>query len=494
MNAKLKNWQGPGQQILIGLVLATLAVAVIEANSDYDEECGWSLMGTTVSHYGQGDRHKIRIGRGRCRLEVDLEGDVDVAPDHRAITRLGPGASLSIMERKRRERRRLDVRRGDGGEPEYTWYEGLFPEEFDDEARTWLAEILPRVYRTSGLDADGRVDQLMAEGGLEAVYDEMQEIDSDSVLGTYVREILTRLSEQDDLVSVLDLCRREVSSDYELGRTLRALDAEQLAGAKVREAWVRALGSIDSDWELRRTLSQVAESGELDAQVLEALLEAGRTVGSDHEQSQLLMTLARNLSPDVALPEGYFENLETIGSDHNHRQALSVALERPGLTQPEAGALLATARHISGDFELMELLVTFARDAPADWTLPASFFEAAGRIDSDSSMNRVLTAVVEHRGVKAETAVPLLDSAQSVSSDFELASFLARFVEALPASAEMPEEFDRLLESVGSDFERQKIEEALEERPSPPRVLEAVEEEFPESPEDSESSDDESVP
>jgi hypothetical protein len=138
MNAKLPNWQGSAQQILIGLALATIVVAVIEANSDYDEECGWSLLGVDVSHYGRGDRQKIRIGRGRCRLEVDLRGEVDFTADHRGVARLGPGASISVRERLRGERRRLDVEPGPGGEPEYTWYAGSLPGEFDDAARAWL--------------------------------------------------------------------------------------------------------------------------------------------------------------------------------------------------------------------------------------------------------------------------------------------------------------------------------------------------------------------
>jgi hypothetical protein len=212
MSTPKRPWNGTVPQILIGLLLAGLIVAVIEANSDYDEDCGWSFIGTTVAHWGGGDHHRIRIGRGRCRVDLELEGEIDFAADNRGVERLGSGASLSIKERRRGETRRLDVERGRDGQPVYSWWVGRVPRDFDDEARAWLADTLPRLYRTTGLDADGRVEALWAAGGFDAVAAEIRELDSDHVRVLYLRELLARSTADDELVgastSPAARCRR----------------------------------------------------------------------------------------------------------------------------------------------------------------------------------------------------------------------------------------------------------------------------------------------
>lgn len=472
MKAKLRRWQGTGQQIVIGLAVALVIVAVIEANSDYDEDCGWSFMGTDVSHYGRGDRQKIRIGHGHCRIDMDLRGEIDFTADNRGVARLGPGASLTIKERRRGERRRIDVERGPDGQPEYSWYVNSLPRQLDDEGRAWLAEILPRIYRTTGLDADGRVTRLWDESGPDAVFEEMQRLANDSVRGIYLRQVFARATDDEELVHGLDFARREISSDYELARSLGAFDAASLARAPVREAWTEAAKSIDSDWELRRCLSAILDERDLDPAVLDALLEAALKVGSDHDQAELLVEVAREVPPATALPPSYFSALETVGTDYELKRVLAVALARPELTEPLQGALLESAKRISNDFELADLLASFARSYPAARQLPRPFFAALATIDSDSAKRRALSAVVAARALDRKTAASLLEVARSVSTDFELSAFLVDLLDAYPGGEELPEELDRTLGTVDSDFEREKVERALEsfrQRQSLPR-------------------------
>ncbi len=480
MSSTRKPWQGNVQQILIGLFLASLIVAAIEATSDYDEECGWNLMGTRVSHYGSGDKDRIRIGRGRCRLDAELTGEIDLSPDNRGIERLAPGSSLVIKQRNRGERRRLDVDRGRNGEPEYTWYVNSLPKPFDDEARDWLEEVLPQVYYTTGLDADGRVDHLYRQGGVDAVLDEMDAAANNHVRRLYLQELLGQCGSDEERLAVIAFARREISSDSALGRVLAALTPRDLESAPVREAWTAALASIDSDWELRKTLMAVLEQDGLSTEIADILLDAARTVSSDHEQAQLLASVAEALPPGQALPASFGRALETIGSDHEHRRALTIALARPGLSEDEAEALLATARQISGDFELSSLLSAFADEYPDERQLPASFFRALQTIDSDEAVRRVLASVLERRGLDRETSVKALEAARSVSSDYELWTFLADFLEVYPRAEALPEEFDRLLETMDSEFERGKVLEALETREAARRLLEPVERDEPE--------------
>ena len=464
MNVKRKTWLGTGQQILIGLVLATLIVAVIEANSDYDEECGWSLMGTTISHYGSGGKHKIRIGRGRCRLDVELKGDIDFTADNRGIERLRPGAELRIKQRLRRERRRLDVERGAGGKPEYTWYVNSLRRDFDDEARTWLAEVLPKIYRTTGLEADDRVEQLWSAGGFDAVLAEMAEIPNNHVRGTYLRELLARCETEDEFVRALELGRREISSDHELGTSLEVLEPRDLASGPVLEAWTAALRTIDSDWQLVKTLTALLEKDGLTSDIVDAALEAALTVSSDHSQAELLVTVAKAYPETEDLPPGLVRALESIGSDHEQKRALKAFLLWPAFSADEVDELLATTRGISDDYALAELLTELADDYPPERQLPPSFFRALETIDADQALGQVLSAAVKRPGLDREAFVGLLEAGRSVSADWALSAFLVDFVKAYPSAGELPPEFARLLDKVDAEWEREKVDEALAER------------------------------
>jgi len=476
MSTPKRPWNGTVPQILIGLLLAGLIVAVIEANSDYDEDCGWSFIGTTVAHWGGGDHHRIRIGRGRCRVDLELEGEIDFAADNRGVERLGSGASLSIKERRRGETRRLDVERGRDGQPVYSWWVGRVPRDFDDEARAWLADTLPRLYRTTGLDADGRVEALWAAGGFDAVAAEIRELDSDHVRVLYLRELLARSTADDELVGALDLARREVSSDYEMGRLLGGVGTAKLGSERARAAWAAALRTIDSDYQLRSTLSEVLMQPEfepalLDPSFLDTVLDAAGTISSDHEQAELLIEVARRLPEGAELPASYARALESVGADYEQTRVLEAAVVRRTPSAAEAESLLATATAISSDSVLAELLAQFARAYPPERPLPASFFTAAATIDSDYSLRQTLAAVVDHRRLDPALAAEVLGLALSISSDHELSTFLEELIEAYPRSAALPAAFAEALETIDSRYEREKLEQALEERPSPPTPL-----------------------
>lgn len=461
MSAPKRTWSGTVPQILIGVILAGLIVAVIEANSDYDQDCGWSFLGTHVSHWGSGDHHKIRIGKGRCRVDVELDGDVDFTADNRGVARLGPGAKLSITDRRRGERRRLEVERGRDGKPVYEWWVNRARRDFDDAGRDWLADTLPRIYRSTGLDADGRVEALWAAGGFDAVMAELREIPNNNVRATYLREVLARCSTDGEIVAALDFGRREISSDHEMGRVLGAFAPADLTSSEVRDAWVAALRTIDSDWQLRHTLTQLLKQPEFDPAMLGAVLEAARSISSDHEQAELLIEVARLHPADVALPAGYVDALATVGSDHDHRRVLEAALVRRTPSEAEAEMLLATADDISSDSTLADLLAEFARVYPRQRALPPSFFIAADTIESDHALGQLLSIVVDDRDLDAKLAAQVLDLARTISSDHELTSFLDGFLAEYPAHLELPPEFEEVVATIDSSHERETIEQAL---------------------------------
>ena len=171
-----KRWNGRAFPIIAGCFAALVVIMAWEAAESH---AGYSWTSDTDSETGA--VHKIRIRDGRWRLAVDLRGDIEMTADERGIERIGPGAYLEIEERKRRFRRRLEATPGADGRPEMAWFVDRQRSQFDAEGRAWLAGMVPKIYRATGLDAEGRVGRLLAAAGIAGVVEEIAKIRGDSI-------------------------------------------------------------------------------------------------------------------------------------------------------------------------------------------------------------------------------------------------------------------------------------------------------------------------
>lgn len=443
-----KRRRSRGLPILLGLFLGLGAITVWEAASSV----GYGWTADTVP----GGGHRIRIRDGRWRLEIDLRGEVEMTADERGVARLGPGASLEIEERRRRERRRLEATPGPGGEPRIAWFVNRKRAPFDAEGRDWLARVLPRAYRATGLDAAGRVGRLLASGGVDGVLAEIGKIPDDAVQHLYFAQLLAQAElGAEDFERVLRRMAREIGSDHEMGKLLAAIPTASLERDATADAFVAAAGTVGSDHELRRALAAHLESGDSTFAVCEALLDAAGSIGGDWELAELLTRAAAACPADRELPPGYARALRSIGTDFEQRRALAAAFERPGLGAEELERLLATATGIGSDFDLAELLVELAASYPG--RLPEATFRAAATLGTDYERRRVLSAVVARPDLDTEVVSQVLESARGIGSDHEMAQLLLEVAERYPPDVDLRPAFDRAVATIGNEYELQRI-------------------------------------
>lgn len=465
MKAKRRTPLGTLQQVVIGLFLAALLIVALESSSTYDEECGWGWPVTVHTSDGHG-RHRIRDNHGRCRFEIDLNGRVELAPDFRDVLSVEPGAYLKIRQKRPGERRSIEITAKDG-EPNVLYQVDGDKAPFDEAARAWLARVAPRLYRSTGFDAKNRVASLYESGGVEALLQEMDQIDGQHVRGIYLGEGLKLCSGDAGAVRrLLEFARREISSDRALKDALSdSLSTELLEDEGVRDAFLAVLRNIDSDYDLRFLLQELLEERPIDAQRLETLLDAASTLGSDSEATSLLLTVVETLPAGERLPPGFVDVLETIGSDHDQARVLSAALARPGTDAEEGEALLQTATSISADSVQADLLAEVARSWKGP--LPPAYYRALETVESDYAQRETAGAVLERHDLDREAAGRLLAAVQGISADFEMSSFLVDFLAVYPEGEELPSDFDDALSTVESSFEHEKVEKALSRRGAP---------------------------
>ena len=93
--------------------------------------------------------YEVRWARGDCSVTVRARAPLRFTDDRRDVTWLAAGTYLVIEERQGTRLRILDLRPGSDGSPQRMWRVDGRVINYDQDARAFLAEILPEFLRTS---------------------------------------------------------------------------------------------------------------------------------------------------------------------------------------------------------------------------------------------------------------------------------------------------------------------------------------------------------
>jgi hypothetical protein len=333
----------------------------------------------------------ISSSAGRC-LQLALWGRVEFTPDERAVATVSRDGRLYIRERREDVDRELDITADGDENPRYAYRVNDEQADFDDEARGWLADILPEILRESGLNAPARVARLRRDGGVEAVLADISKTQSTSARRAEYEALLRggRLSD-DDMELVMRRAGEDLSSsDSELKALLAQMGQSVHSSGSMAEAFGKAVDHMSSDDEKRSLLEEYAAHGDRD--MLLVIMRQAKSIGSDDEKSSLLRsTAARYLNcDDEELHNAYFSTARAIGSDEEKRAVLEASLPYA----KQRGVLLSildAAKDIGSDSEKAELLIDIARQGLAA-TGPAhdAFLRVTKSISSDSEYRRVV--------------------------------------------------------------------------------------------------------
>jgi len=186
-----------------------------------------------------------------------------------------------------------------------------------------------------------------------------------------------------------------IASDYELAELLIELNQARAIDDAVRPAFFKAANSIESDYEHRRVLDAVVKKQGMSPAMLLDVLSSAKTISSDYELAELLTQVGGSYALDDALRPAFFAAASNIGSDYEHGRTLKSVVERGGgdMPQPVTLAVLASAKGISSDNELAELLLAVIQRVKMDDTIRAALRADAQSIGSQYERGRVFEAL-----------------------------------------------------------------------------------------------------
>ena len=388
----------------IAPAIAAVAPARVSAWSSRGESCSSVSLhrsGTSTSIHSSNDDDDtsfqyISSSAGRC-LQVALWGKVEFSEDEREVRSVSRDGRLYVRERRPNADHELTVTPGDGDGPRYAYSVDGERASFDDEGRSWLAELLPVVLRESGLNARQRVARIRRDGGVAAVLADISRTQSTSAKRAAYDALLHdgTLSSDDEARVARQAGSDLASSDGELRAVLEEMGKRGHLAAPMAEAFGAAVEHMSSDGEKRALLQQYALKGDRD--MLLVSMRQAQSISSDGEKAEFLRaTVAKYLAPnDEQLRNAFFSVVQTISSDGEKHEVLNATI--PYAQNPAVlFAVLETARQISSDGEKSELLVSILRKrAVTTPQLREAFMKTTRTLSSDAEYRRVMEAMLE---------------------------------------------------------------------------------------------------
>lgn len=396
------------------------------------------------------------------KISVEIEGEVEFNEEGTDVVSMSEDAYFEIEEKRGRERRRVEILVGRDGEIEREYFVRGRRQDWDDEAQTWLAETLPQAMRNLGLNVDQRVAKLYEEGGVDAVLDEIRELDSDHVRSLYYREFMQlEQASPGDLARVLGQAARALDSDFEKANMLIASVETCMGDDELRQAYLETAATIDSDFERRRVFSTALYERDLSAGEMAIVLEAAEDMDSDFELAQLLSHVEEEHLEDPRLREAYFRAVRSLDSDFEQARVLKELLRDRNLDREGLVFALECIDDIDSDFESANLLTLAAGLYLDDDELRELFFDAVGQIDSDFERGRVLGQLIHEADLSEASQLLVLDNVDAMDSDFERVNLLVMMAKRGLSSDAVRDAYLEVTDDIDSDFEYGRAMKAL---------------------------------
>ncbi len=370
---------------------------------------------------------KVSVQQDNYQLKIKGNGAFTLNDDETDIAQMDVGTKLTISEQRGRIARKIQFESNRGNVERTFWRDGQ-ASALDDQARNWLGEILPRLMRETGIDAERRAARLHARGGADRLIEEIGLIDGDYVIRLYA----VWLAENDSRLS-----------------------PRQLDGL------LDAAANIASDYENRQTLSSILTHQQMDDRQATRVLEIAADIESDHELRVLVEQLVE--ASDVAhiASDRLIELIQSIESDYEMRSAFEATLRQGKVPASGLPALVSVAgNNIDSDFELRTLLESVAAQLGSSDDLALAYVSATISIGSDHERREALSAFATHASRETAGWPEAIRAAADIESDHECAEALLDLARRMPATEANSRLVREGIQSL-TGYQRERAESAL---------------------------------
>ena len=425
----------------------------VEVPQQAVQVCNWDRgsgrgrsMQTNVDDDGD---WKIRWRTPECETEIWVEGEVVFNAAEDGIASMGRNARFEARERQEGIRRRIVAEPRDGTIRYRFWLDGD-ETEFDASARRWLQTFLPELFRQTTLQAEERVARIFAQGGTQAVLQEVRRMESDHVAARYLELLMNQDGfEPSEVPGVLDVVAERMDSDHYIAGILEAVGGRWGIRPEFEESYVRAVGRLESDHYAHGALLALVREGMSDRMAAE-ILAASRLIESDHYKADLLTRMAEMGGIGSTDRSAYVEAFGSVESDH-YQHSIIMALLHHGTPQPEElTRILALLETMESDHYLSDVLTRIGRDVPLEGPSVAAFLRAARGIESDHYASEVGRVLVNRSDLEPAQIDLVLDIAGGIEGDHGRGELLRALIREQALNAGQRDRYRELVLEIDS--------------------------------------------
>lgn len=476
------NTQGQKLKIFITLMLLVLCEYTLHAQKiSVSKNDGYKTI--IINNSSKGTHRNTGIFTD---YKIEYEGDFELSDDDTDVVSISRGGYLEISKTTFGNKRRVLIE-SEGVRLEKKYYIGRKDTPFDPEGKTWLAEVLPEIVRSTGLGAKSRVDRFYEKGGVSAVLDEVEMLDGNYVKAMYAKILLDKNDlSADQLSLILDRISDEVSSDYYLADIMKGssdqflknevsaqsylnaideISSDYYASAVLKEAignsnvaeshnatLIKATKNISSDYYMSSTLNEILKEKKLTDELLSELIIASKDISSDYYQSQLL---SRALEQEELSSSGFNQILDAISdvsSDHYMTTVFSKLLDEPVQEEVLIKIMNVIEQDLSSDYYASTILSKAIEEQIMTEKVMEAFAESLEEISSDHYATEIIKKAADNDRLGEKELMKLLEAISHIDSDHYLSTALLALAPRVSSGSEaLRSAYRRAAKEISSD-------------------------------------------
>ncbi len=406
-------------------------------------------------------RRTIHITDNNKDFRIEYEGDVTLSDDDKDIIAITEGGFIEITKSSFGNRRRILIESDRTGNLIRKYYVNHREKDYNPEGKSWLAEILTEVVRTTTIAAKTRVDRFYNRGGVNAVFNEVGKMESDHVKSAYLKLLLKKNLNNNELIGVIDHAAQKIGSDHYLSQILKSNQKAFLANSQTTDAYIKASKSLGSDHYKTQILKTVINDNSMTDSNLGTLLKMSEDIGSDHYISQIVFEIMRkrdlnsqNISQILALSK-------EIGSDHYRSQIVKKIINEENMSSTAYNELITIMDDIGSDHYIVGVLKQLWSKRPANDA--ESFDNLLGLVNklSDHYAGNFYKSIAGDK-LSEDQLVKILNAAADINSDSRLSSILVALSNQVNRSSDRAKDaYKRAAKTIRSETYYGRVLKAL---------------------------------
>lgn len=345
-----------------------------------------SSSSSSSSHIIESNNGKWDIKTTNTRdgvtIKIRAEGRFESNADETGFSSMTKKSYMDITETKGGTTRRVRFE-SDGNQIDETYWLNGNKTSKDAAMTQWVAEVIPAMYRQTGLDVERRTKRIYARGGTDAVINEIGLIRGSYGSRVYAENLTEIGTFNDAQVERLIASVKDRQGSYDLRQTLTAIGSNVDLSKNGWRAFAEGILEISGSYDRRETLVEVADGAGDDAETRHILLKAAHGVSGDYDKRETLLNMAGKFPKDTETMQEMATVAKTISGSYDLRVTLSTLAERGGYDEAGWLALMDAITEISGDYDTRETLIAFAEEMPRTPALEAKYRELLETIGGD---------------------------------------------------------------------------------------------------------------